>query len=108
MTIDDKEYILRYSLYGLKDAPKLFNDGLVRHMKAGGYEQSKWDQCLFYKRESATRYIYLVFHVDDFIVSGTSEDIIDEFHTHMALKYEITANQNGVFLGIIIIIIIIS
>jgi hypothetical protein len=101
VTIDDKVYILRYSLYGLKDAPKLFNDGLVQHMKAGGYEQSKWDQCLFYKRESATRYIYLVFHVDDFIVSGTSESIIDEFHKHMALKYEITSNQNGVFLGIL-------
>jgi len=41
-----------------------------------------WDQCLFYMRESDTSYMYLVFHVDDFIVSGTSERIIDDDHAH--------------------------
>ena len=41
VTIDGKYYILRYSLYGLKDAAKVFNDGLVAH--------------LFYKRESFCR-----------------------------------------------------
>ena len=37
VTIDDQVYILRYSLYGLKDAPKVFNDGVVKHLQAGGY-----------------------------------------------------------------------
>ena len=35
VTIDEKYYILRYSLYGLKDAAKVFNEGLVMHLKAG-------------------------------------------------------------------------
>jgi hypothetical protein len=101
VTIDDNVYILRYSLYGLKDAPKVFNDGLVKHLRTGGYVQSRWDQCLFYKRVSATSYIYMVFHVDDFIVTATSEELIDSFHTHMSVKYDITSNRDGVFLGIL-------
>jgi hypothetical protein len=47
VTIDEKYYILRYSLYGLKDAAKVFNDGLVLHLKAGGYVQSQWDPCMW-------------------------------------------------------------
>ena len=100
VTIDNKYYILRYSLYGLKDAAKVFNQGLVDHLRAGGYIQSKWDQCLFYKRESDSSYVYLVFHVDDFIGNGTSERILDEFYAHMATKYEVTSNIDGLFLGI--------
>ena len=101
VTIDDEVYILRYSLYGLKDAPKLFNDGLVKHLKNGGYEQSRWDQCLFYKKLSTKSYIYMVFHVDDFIVTATSEELIDKFHDHMRIKYEITSNHDGIFLSIL-------
>ena len=59
LSMDGEVYILKYSLYGLKDAPKLFNDGLVQHLKDGGYRQSMWDQCLFFERESETSYIYL-------------------------------------------------
>lgn len=100
VTIDGKYYILRYSLYGLKDAAKVFNDGLVKHLLAGGYKQSKWDQCLFYKRDSMFSYTYLVFHVDDFIASATSEQLLDEFREHLQTKYEATENRDGIFLGI--------
>ena len=100
VTIDNKYYILRYSVYGLKDAAKVFNDGLVQHLKAGGYIQSKWDQCLFYKRESFWSYTYLIFHVDDFFGSATTETLIDDFRKHMEKKYEVTENNDGVFLGI--------
>ena len=75
VTVDGKFYILLYSLYGTKDAPKLFQDGLVVHLQEGGYVQSKWDQCLFYKWISVMVYIYIMFHVDDFDASGTSEEI---------------------------------
>jgi hypothetical protein len=100
VTIDDEVYLLMYSLYGLKDAPKLFQDGLLEHLKQGGYTQSKWDQCLFVKWVSATSYIYVLFHVDDFIAMGTDDVIIAEFEAHLKGKYEVTSSSDGVFLGI--------
>ena len=100
VTVNGKFYWLRYSLYGTKDAPKLFQDGLVDHLQAGGYVQSKWDQCLFYKWISVLIYIYILFHVDDFNASGTSEEILDDFEVHLKIKYEVTSNTDGVFLGI--------
>ena len=102
VTVDGKFYQLLYSLYGTKDAPKLFQDGLVLHLTAGGYVQSKWDQCLFYKWISLLIYIYIMFHVDDLDAAGTSEEILDEFEGHMKTKYEVTSNTDGVFLGIAI------
>jgi len=97
--LDGIVYLLMYSLYGLKDAPIIFNVGLVKHLKEGGYTQSAWDQCLFFKWTSIGNFIYLIFHVDDFNANGTSEEIIDEFHQHLAKKYTVTSNRDGVFLG---------
>ena len=98
--LDGKYYRLMYSLYGTADAPRLFQDGLVDHLRAGGYIQSAWDQCLFYKWISILVYIYIMFHVDDFDTAGTDEGIIDEFEAHMKKKYDITSNTDGVFLGV--------
>jgi len=97
--LDGIVYQLMYSLYGLKDAPLIFNIGLVDHLKKGGYTQSVWDQCLFFKWVSIGCFIYLIFHVDDFYANGTSEEIIDEFHRHLEEKYTVTSNRDGVFLG---------
>jgi len=97
--LDGIVYQLMYSLYGLKDAPLIFNVGLVTHLKNGGYTQSAWDQCLFFKWVSMDCFIYMIFHVDDFYANGTSEAIIDEFHRHLEQKYTVTSNCDGVFLG---------
>ena len=79
---------------------KSFNDGLTQHLREGGYIQSMWDQCLFYKWDSILSYVYVLFHVDDFILSATNEGMLDEFQTHMSTKYEMTANDDGIFLGV--------
>ena len=44
VTMDDKFYQLNYFLYGLGEAPRVFNEVLVAYLKVGGYVQSKWDQ----------------------------------------------------------------
>ena len=62
--------------------------------------QSAWDQCLFFKWVSPLCFIYVLFHVDDFITMSTSNAIIDEFEVHLKSKYEVTSNSDGLFLGI--------
>ena len=69
-------------------------------MIAGGYKQSKWDQCLFIKWVSIWSFIYIIFHVDDFKASATDQTIIDEFGDHLKKKYEVTTTKDGMFLGI--------
>ena len=100
VSLDGVIYLLLYNLYGLKDAAKVFNDGLVEHLRKGGYTQSVWDECLWYKWISIWNFIYLLFHVDDFKACGTSEDIINDFQCHLESKYQVTSNTNGVYLGI--------
>lgn len=64
------------------------HDGLREHVESGGYTQSVWDRCLFYKWVSILSFIYLLFHMDDFKAAATSEALIDEFHQqHLASKY---------------------
>jgi len=91
---------LKRSLYGLRDAPKIFNQGLIQHLLHGGYKQSIYEQCLFYKWATPTSYIYIVFHVDDFNVSATNDKELADFEAHLSAKYDITVNENGIFLGI--------
>lgn len=100
VSIDGMVYKLLFSVYGLTDAPKIFNDGLVAHLLAGGYIQSQFDQCFFVKWVSPTEFIYIIFHVDDFKASGTSEAIIDEFEAYLKTKYTVTSKTDGLFLGI--------
>jgi hypothetical protein len=98
VSLDNKIYLLKYNLYGLKDAAKVFNDGLNQHLIDGGYTQSKWDLCLFYKWTSITTFIILVFHVDDFSASSSQDALLDEFEKHMEAKYEVKSNTDGIFL----------
>jgi hypothetical protein len=100
VTMDSNIYKLNYSLYGLGDAPRVFNQGLVTHLTTAGYVQSKWDQCFFVKWVNESQYIYLIVHVDDFTAFASDQHIIDEFHRHLQSKYEVTTNVDGVFLGI--------
>ena len=97
VSLDGNIYLLKYNLYGLKDAAKVFNDRLNQHLIDGGYTQSKWDLCLFYKWVSAVSFIIIVFHVDDFSVNSSDEQLLNEFEQHMLSKYEVTSNTYGVF-----------
>lgn len=77
VSIDGEYYELFYSLYGLPEAARLFNIGLVEHLKLDGFVQSRWDQCLFIKWTSAISFIFVSLHVDDFNANGTSEQELD-------------------------------
>ena len=83
VSIDGDIYELMYSLYGLPEAARLFNTGLVQHLKDGGYVQSKWDQCLFIKKTSSSSYIFVGIHVDDFNTNGSTKAELDELGVYL-------------------------
>jgi hypothetical protein len=97
--IDGRVYRLKKFLYGLIDAPKGFNDGMTAYVRSGGYSQSIFDPCLFYKWIGVGNFVYVMVHVDDFAIMGTSTEIVDEFITFMQKRYEITVKPLESYLG---------
>ena len=97
--VDGKTYRLKKFLYGLIDAPKGFNDGMSAYVRTGGYRQSIFDPCLFYKWVSVSSFVYVMVHVDDFAIMGTSEQTVDEFIAHMMRRYDITVKPFESYLG---------
>jgi Reverse transcriptase (RNA-dependent DNA polymerase). len=74
---------LNKSIYGLKQAAKLWNEKLHEVLKQNGYEQGKTDPCLYVKiTEKETT--YLICYVDDIIIASNQEDMI--FRTGEALS----------------------
>jgi hypothetical protein len=87
-------------LYGLTDSPKAFYDGLAAKLKEGQYSQSNYDRCLFYKIYDSNSYIYIIFHVDDFILASTHQEHIDDVVTFLGSKYEVRNSPLKTYLGL--------
>jgi hypothetical protein len=88
---------LEKSLYGLKDAPKLFFNYSSEGFKKLGLIQSEHDPCLWYGED-----IMMVQYVDDCGISAPNKEQITKFVNDLrALNYELTKEGSfAEFLGI--------
>jgi hypothetical protein len=102
LRIEKDIFKLKMNLYGLSDAAREFNERITEHIIGYGYTHSKFDQCLFFKWNSMTEFIYIIVHVDDFHCNATSDDMIDEFVRMLRNKYEVTDKPLDSYLGITI------
>eukprot|EP00971_Amphidinium_carterae_P086194 1705375-Amphidinium_carterae.2 len=68
----DKVWRLRKAMNGLRVSSRPFQDHLARILRAGRFEQSAAEKCLFIHREMR---VVVTVHLDDPIVAGTSEGI---------------------------------
>lgn len=67
---------LHKSLYGLKQAARVWNQTLHKAMFNAGFRQSKFDECLYiYKDDSNV--CYAIVHVDDMIFASNSGTLIN-------------------------------
>jgi hypothetical protein len=88
---------LQKSLYGLAEAPRLWNLHLFKAIKELGFIQSKIDPCLMMKPD-----IFLIFFCDDTGVAAKSEADIQELVDALSAKgFELTREATfSEFLGI--------
>lgn len=101
---------LHKSLYGLKQAARVWNQTLNKAMSKEGFMQSKHDECLYiYKFKSDV--CYAVVHVDDMIFSSNSMSLIhskiEKLNESFELKclgevrnylgIEISKDEKGIF-----------
>lgn len=80
----EKTMKLNRALYGLRGAPKAWNNKFNEVMLKLGFRRSKHDFCLYCKEE-----IYLVVFVDDAIITGTDqqiEQLLVDLHRELNVK----------------------
>lgn len=85
---------LNRALYGLRGAPKAWNNKFNDVMKSLGLRRSKHDFCLYCKKD-----LYLVVFVDDAIITGDDrqiEQLLVDLHRELKIKI---LDSTATFLG---------
>lgn len=76
------------SLYGLKQAARVWNSTIHETLVNINFVQSKVDKCLYiYKHGNDI--CYLVIHVDDLLIASPNKSLIESLAEKIALKFDI-------------------
>lgn len=86
----DKVYRLKKSLYGLKQAARVWNQTLHNVLIQSGCVQSLVDKCLYIKKQN-DMILYLSVHVDDLLVLSNCEKFEKDFMRNVSSKFELTS-----------------
>ena len=87
---DNKNMVckLTKSLYGLKHAPRKWNEKLVSALKEHGFVQSISDHSLFTKSKD-DKFIALLLYVDEIVLIGNCINEIEQFKVFLKTKFNI-------------------
>jgi hypothetical protein len=77
------------SIYGLKQASRVWNETFDEYMRSIGFEVSKFDPCMYIKCIDKHCVLLLVY-VDDVIVTGSSVELIAEVKREVKQRFEMT------------------
>lgn len=83
---------LNKALYGIKQAPKEWNDNITEYLKEQGFKQCVKDTCVFIKHAQTNKRIILGLFVDDIQVSYHDNDKKEwnEIKVKLKEKYELS------------------
>jgi transposase InsO family protein len=85
---DKKVYRLKKSLYGLKQAARVWNQTLHESLTRNGFTQNETDNCL-YMHESGGEVVYLLVHVDDILAATSKEEILNRLMSDVGKDFEL-------------------
>ncbi|KAG8499226.1 hypothetical protein CXB51_005742 [Gossypium anomalum] len=87
---EDKVYKLKKALYGLKQAPRAWYDRVDTHLSKLGFEKSVSEPTLYVKKSEHENLLIVSLYVDDLLVTGSKEELIDGFKMQMQNIFEMT------------------
>ncbi|CAI7808935.1 unnamed protein product [Closterium sp. NIES-53] len=90
---DSSVCLLHKSLYGIKQAPRLWQQYLHTMLIELGFQQLPHDQEM-YRLESWGRFILLVAYVDDLLYTGDDTELLDRFEHDIKDNLEVTIDHN--------------
>ena len=77
---------LKKSVYGLKQSSRSWND---KHLKKMGFKQSSYDPCI-YVLNSGGEIVIIAVYIDDIIIAGNTEEIVQQYIKEIAEKFDMT------------------
>jgi hypothetical protein len=95
----NKVYLLKKALYGLKQARRAWYTRLDNHLLSLGFKRSMNEVTFYVKHVDGHKLIVSVY-VDDLLITGDKEQLVEEFKTNIKDKFEM--NELGLltyFLG---------
>jgi hypothetical protein len=92
---------LKKGIYGICQASRIWNKTLHEALINYGLVQSTTDPCVYY-HVTLTRFLIIAVWVDDGLVAGSSQLLLDTLVSYLNLKFEITAVPADLFVGIVL------
>jgi len=86
---EDKVYLLQKALYGLKQAPRAWYNIIDDHLLNLGFVKSLSEATLYIKLKD-NDVLIMSFYVDDLLITGSNELLIEEFKQDMMHVFEMT------------------
>ena len=80
---------LKKSIYGLKQSSRCWNEALNKHLKKMGFKQSSYDPCI-YMLNSGGQIVIIAVYINDIIIAGKTEEIIQQYIKEIAEKFDVT------------------
>lgn len=97
---ESKVYKLSKALYGLRQAPRAWNEKLNTVLNELKFERCLKEPSLYHRRERGHILVVAVY-VDDLLVTGSSVEMIMEFKKNMGTKFDMTdLGRLSYYLGI--------
>ena len=75
-------YLLKKALYGLKQAPRVWYSRIEDHLISFGFHKTLSEATLYVRREGINIIIISVY-VEDLLVTGNNQELINEFKSEM-------------------------
>jgi Reverse transcriptase (RNA-dependent DNA polymerase) len=79
---------LKKSMYGLKQAPRQWYKKFGSFMMSHGYQRTKADPCVYFKRLANGKFLILLFYVDDMLIAGHDAQMIDMLKKEMSKSFD--------------------
>ncbi|GMF49880.1 unnamed protein product [Phytophthora fragariaefolia] len=85
---EDLVSLLEKCLYGLKQASRVWNETIDRHLKSTGFKPTKAYPCVYTRDDNDQRCIVCIY-VDDMLIASRAQDVIISIKAQIAEKFNI-------------------
>jgi hypothetical protein len=96
----DRVFRLNKTLYGLKQAPRTWNKRIDKFFMEQGFKKCIVEHGVYMKGSEETSLLIICLYVDDFMLTGSNIQVIENFKSVMKSEFEMTdLGKLAYFLG---------